>query len=90
MDYQTEVPQNAYNYKTTRLRSVGNNQSISGDIVDESTLTGSVPSRKLKSKWPETNVPQMAGRNSQEKIELSPTLHGAEIARNAYSRIPRK
>ena len=73
-------PQKCVQLQNYTFENVRTNQSISGDIIDESTLTGSVPSRNLKSKWPEMNVPQMTGRNCEETLELSPTLHGAEVA----------
>ena len=76
----TRSPQKSLQLQNYTFGSIKNNQSISGDIVDESRLTGSVPTRNLKSKWPETNVSQMAGRNSQEAIELSPALLGAEVS----------
>ena len=72
-------PQKSVKLQKWTFESVESDQSISGDIADDSALTGSEPTRNLKSKWPERNVAQITARNIQETVELSSSPHDAEV-----------
>ena len=75
----TRCPQKSVRLQKYILENVQSDQPVSGDIADQSTLTGSEPTRHLKSKWLQTNVAQITARNIQETVELSPSPHDAEV-----------